>query len=87
MRAKSAQIAITKNERDDGCRRTSKWNFKCHRTSGQDGKFVSETVYWNSKNDLVLLRITTTASSAQVDKAAKAFVAKQDGRSPASRRR
>lgn len=55
--------AFDKNEKDHGCHRNTARFFECSRDVNQDGRNISETLYWNVKNDLVLVRVSSNSVS------------------------
>lgn len=73
-----------KKENDQGCIRKSARSFQCSRDVGQDGKFISESVYWNTKSDLVLIRVTSLNSFSETRKILNKIKTVQNSRIPAS---
>lgn len=72
-----------KNEKNSGCSRLTITTYRCHRSVGQNGKFVSESLYWNSKSDLVLLRVSALSSFEQTEKVLRTLKINQVSRLPA----
>ncbi|MBC7371297.1 MAG: hypothetical protein H7326_07025 [Bdellovibrionaceae bacterium] len=65
-RSAQLQTASTdKNVKDRGCRRLTARTYRCDRTVGQNAKFVSETLFWNAKNDLILMRTSSKKSFSE----------------------
>ncbi|MBC7743206.1 MAG: hypothetical protein H7061_13485 [Bdellovibrionaceae bacterium] len=61
-KSRSQTNTYDENENDLGCKKTAPRNFICSRDVIQDGKFISESLFWNAKNDLVLVRLTSLNS-------------------------
>lgn len=50
--------------KDLGCKEIKKFVFKCVREAEiKSGEFVTDSLYWNSKNDLVFVRANSLASA------------------------
>ena len=63
-KSKAQTHAFDQKEKDLGCERTSARTYQCSRDVSQNGKFLSETIYWNTKSDLVLVRVSSLRSLA-----------------------
>ena len=61
-KSKEQTKTFDQKEKDLGCERTSARTFQCSRDVSQDGKYISETVFWNMKSDLVLVRVSSSKS-------------------------
>ncbi len=73
-----------KKENDMGCIQKSARSFRCTRDVAQDGKFISESIFWNTKNDLVLIRITSLKSFSETRNILNKIKIIQNSRIPAS---
>jgi hypothetical protein len=72
-----------KKETDHGCIRSTARAYQCSRDVAQDGKFLSETIYWNTKNDLVLIRVSSMNSFTDSRKLLEKIKIVQNSRLPA----
>lgn len=75
--------SIDKNEKNLGCKKLTSRTYKCFRSVGQNGKFISESLFWNTKYDLVLLRATSISSFEQSKKILDSLKINQVSRIPA----
>lgn len=72
-------------EKNLGCTKETARRFFCSRDVAQDGKFISESIYWNTKNDLVLIRVTSLISFSETRNFLNKIKPIQNSRIPASR--
>lgn len=72
-----------KKENNLGCLRVSARSYRCSRDVEQDGQFHSETVFWNTKNDLVLIRVSSLTSFSEPRKLLNKIKVVQNSRLPA----
>jgi len=70
-------------ENNLGCLRLSARSYRCTRDVEQDGKYHSEVVFWNTKNDLVLIRISSLTSFFEPRKLLNKIKVVQNSRLPA----
>lgn len=71
-------------EKNLGCTKETARRFFCSRDVAQNGKFISESIYWNSKNDLVLIRVTSLISFTETRGLLSKIKPIQNSRIPAS---
>ncbi len=50
-----------KNKKDYGCEKKTERFYQCSRDVNQDRTNMSEMVFWNTNNDLVLVRVTSNS--------------------------
>lgn len=74
--------SFDKNEKDLGCTRNTARFFSCTRDVNQGGRNSSETLFWNTKNDLVLIRVSSN-SVAESRKIIEQIKAIPNSRKPA----
>lgn len=72
-----------KKETNKGCLQIKPRTYQCSRDVGQDGKFIAESIFWNTKNDLVLIRVTSLKSFSDARKVLEKIEINQNTRLPA----
>ena len=81
--ARHQTSSFDKNETDKGCKRLNARLYRCHRSVGQNGKYIAETLYWNAKNDLLLLRVSSKRTLSEASEVSNSFQVQADSRLPA----
>ncbi len=72
-----------KKENDIGCQKNTARSYQCSRDVSQNGKFISESIFWNAKNDLVLIRVSSPTSFSDSRKLLTKIKIAQTSRLPA----
>lgn len=71
------------SEENFGCHRLNSGTHRCARNVGQNGKFVSESLYWIGKTDLVLVRAASFTSFKKTKSVVDQIKLSSGGRLPA----
>jgi hypothetical protein len=76
---------IGETSQDKGCQSLEKYIFSCERLAhAKEERFASETLVWNAKSDLVVVRVMSDRSFEEAETVAKMIQLKPVARLPAS---
>ncbi len=82
-RSRKQTRSFDQDEKNQGCAKFSNRVYQCSRDVYQNGKYISESIYWNTKSDLVLLRVSSNKSTEDSRKILSAIKIQADSRLPA----
>ncbi len=82
-KSREQTMSADKKETNRGCLQSKARTYECSRDVGQDGKFIAESLFWNAKNDLVLIRVTSLKSFSNARNILEKIEINQNTRLPA----